>query len=88
MPTQSRDRVLAKACGAAQRTYAEAAKLVTLTAQLPGEIRRQGNAVIEELDLLRFRLREATLGAVIQPARKPATTKRKTDRRKKGGTRR
>lgn len=58
-------RALAKASGAAQRAYGPVAQLVRATDDLPLTIRRQAVAVIEELDLLRHYLREATLERVI-----------------------
>jgi hypothetical protein len=68
---------LAKACGAAQRVYLPTVALVHLTDQLPGEIRRTGIAVIEQLDLLRFFLREAQLKRVIDPPPAPKPRKRR-----------
>lgn len=70
------DRALAKACGAAQRAYRPVADLARLTDALPLKIARQGNAVLEELDLLRFYLHEATLEGVINPYAAPTAVKR------------
>jgi hypothetical protein len=58
-------RQLAKACGAAQRIYHGVTLLARITSELPGQIAVQGNAVLEELDLLRFLLREETLRGAI-----------------------
>jgi hypothetical protein len=58
-------RTLAKACGAAQRIYHGVALLARITSELPEQIAVQGNAVLEELDLLRFLLREETLRGAI-----------------------
>jgi hypothetical protein len=58
-------RQLAKACGAAQRVYQGVALLARITSELPNQIAVQGNAVLEELDLLRFLLREETLRGAI-----------------------
>jgi hypothetical protein len=64
----SEGRTLGLTCGMAQRVYADVAKLAKLAGELGPAIALQGNAVLEELDLLRFLLREATLQAVIAPA--------------------
>ena len=63
-------RALAKTAGAAQRAYGPVTQLVHAAedATLPVNIRRQANAVIEELDLLRHLIREATLQNVIEPS--------------------
>jgi hypothetical protein len=61
-------RTLAKAAGAAQRVSGEVAALVHLTDALGLPIGRQGRAVMEELDLLRHFIREATLASVIHAA--------------------
>ena len=67
----SNARQLAKACGAATRAYQPVCDLVKLTSEMPLQIARQGNAVLEELDLLRFYLREATLRGVIDATQAP-----------------
>jgi hypothetical protein len=69
--TPEQTRTLAKACGAAQRVYSDVASLARLTEALPLEIARQGVAVLEQLDLLRFHLREHTLRHIIEPPGKP-----------------
>jgi hypothetical protein len=73
-------RALAKTCGAAQRAYLPVVQLVHAAQHkaLPLKIRRQANAVIEELDLLRHFLREATLQGVIEP---PTTARSKRRKR-------
>jgi hypothetical protein len=58
-------RALAKATGLASRLAADVHTLVAQTSLLSLTIARQGVAVMEELDLLRFHLREATLRAAI-----------------------
>jgi len=58
-------RALAKAVGITSRLSDDVRTLVAQTALLSLTIARQGNAVVEELDLLRFHLREATLRAAI-----------------------
>jgi len=58
-------RALAKAAGLASRLSGDVHKLMACTSLLSLTIARQGVAVMEELDLLRFHLREATLRAAI-----------------------
>jgi hypothetical protein len=58
-------RTLAKAAGLASRLSADVHSLVAQTSLLSLTIARQGVAVMEELDLLRFHLREATLRVAI-----------------------
>jgi hypothetical protein len=58
-------RALAKAAGLASRLSGDVHALVACTSLLSLTIARQGVAVMEELDLLRFHLREATLRAAI-----------------------
>jgi hypothetical protein len=58
-------RALAKAAGLASRLSDDVRLLVAQTSILSLTIARQGVAVAEELDLLRFHLREATLRAAI-----------------------
>lgn len=59
------DRALAKAAGLAARLAPDLAALMALTDQLELDVRRQGVALVEQMDLLRFYLREATLARVI-----------------------
>jgi hypothetical protein len=54
-------RALAKLTAVAARTASELADARRIAAVLPLEIRIQLNNAIEELDLLRFHLHEATL---------------------------
>lgn len=61
-------RTLALAAGAATRAYTEVKALVKHTDTMPPPIAVQGRVIIEELDLLRFYLREQTLLGVIEPA--------------------
>ncbi|HYM25271.1 MAG TPA: hypothetical protein VEU08_18770, partial [Vicinamibacterales bacterium] len=61
----SEARTLAKAAGAAQRLAGPASALARLAEDLSLPIQIQANAVVEELDLLRFYLREALLAGVI-----------------------
>ena len=64
------DRALAKAAGAAQRIAVGVGHLARIADDLAPGLRLQAHAVVEEFDLLRFMLREATLYAVITaPAR-------------------
>lgn len=96
-------RQLAKACGAAQRAYQPVADMARITSVLSLHIARQGNVVLEELDLLRFYLREATLCSVIEPpeaasaagtpgaparARKPRSASKPPTKAKRKGKRR
>jgi hypothetical protein len=59
-------RALAKATGAAQRT-SELVNALPKLCEFDPVVLRQAWAVVEELDLLRFRLRDATLRSVIGP---------------------
>jgi hypothetical protein len=59
------DRALAKTAGAAQRIAEGIGHLARLAGDLPQPLAVQANAVVEEYDLLRFMLREATLHSVI-----------------------
>ena len=61
----SEARTLAKAAGAAQRLAGPASALARLADDLSLPIAIQANAVVEELDLLRYYLREALLAGVI-----------------------
>lgn len=82
MTMTTTDRALAKLAGAAQRAYQPCADIYRVTSQdetLPVEIRRDAVAVIEALDLLRFHIREATLGVVV---RGPSTAKRAKGRKR------
>lgn len=63
MPPEN--RALAKAAGIASRMAEDARALVAQTSILSLTIARQGVAVMEELDLIRFHLREATLRVAI-----------------------
>lgn len=82
-------RALAKASGAASRAYPLVAQLVAACDSLPLTIRRQAVSTIEELDLLRHYLREATLEGVIgrneaaniQTKRASARVKREMEKR-------
>lgn len=65
MPEAIDARALAKASGAAQRAYGPVADLVRIAEDLPLHLRRQAVAIVEELDLFRHFLREATLDRVI-----------------------
>ena len=58
-------RDLAHAAGATARASDPVNALPRAVATLPLNIRRQANAVVEELDLLRFLLREAALERAI-----------------------
>jgi hypothetical protein len=80
-------RSLAKLAGAAQRAYPAVADLYRMHTDdaLPIEIRRGIVAVIEALDLLRFHIREATLGNIVTKRDnvlhvRPAPKKRKAKR--------
>lgn len=64
------DRALAKAAGIASRIAPALHDLMAIEG-LPLAVRRQVVAVVEETDLLRFHLREATLAAAIGPPLKP-----------------
>jgi hypothetical protein len=59
------ERALSKLTAEAARTAADLSALRRTAEVLPMPIRIQLNNAIEELDLLRFHLHEATLGIVI-----------------------
>ena len=59
-------RALAKVCGAAQRAYPLLVEVARLCAHITPQIAIAGNAVLEEIDLLRHFLREQTLRGVIE----------------------
>jgi hypothetical protein len=70
-------RLLAKAAGAATRTYEPATALLAITERIGGDIAQCGVAVVEFLDLLRFYLRQETLESVLErPAQVVGPTKR------------
>jgi hypothetical protein len=69
--TREIDRALAKVTGAAVRAADELGNVRNTARALPLPIRIQLNNAIEELDLLRFRLHEATLMRVISASDSP-----------------
>lgn len=69
------ERALAKVTGAAVRASDELASVRGVAQALPLPIRIQLNNAIEELDLLRHRLHEATLMRVIAAADTPQPSK-------------
>ena len=65
-------RALAKLAGSAQRIAPQVAALAKVAQPLPIDIRRSVAAVQEELDLLRYLIRHATLQAAIDGPRHSA----------------
>ena len=79
---------LARMCGLGQRIYADVATLAKLGAELGPPVAMQALALLEELDLLRHYMREATLHGVIEapqrfqaPGAPPPPPKPKAPRR-------